>query len=50
MENMLRNLLGTWGTYWEADGNLKGTHWEYMGNPGKMKKILPSQPLANHGD
>jgi hypothetical protein len=32
MENMLRNLLGTWGTYWETDGNLKGTHWEHIGN------------------
>jgi hypothetical protein len=24
-------LLGTWGTYWELDGNPLGTWWEHIG-------------------
>jgi hypothetical protein len=24
-------LLGTWGTYWELDGNPVGTWWEHIG-------------------
>jgi hypothetical protein len=41
MENVLRNTLRIWGTYWEhvgthweLKGNIVGTHWE----PGKNEK------------
>ncbi len=31
-------LLGTWGTSWEHDKNLLGTHWEQAGKKEKKKK------------
>jgi hypothetical protein len=38
MQNMLRNALWTWGTYWEPIRNLEGTPWEHIGKQGKMEK------------
>jgi len=43
MQNMLRNALWTWGTYWEPIRNLEGTPWEHIGKQGKMEKN-PSRP------
>jgi len=38
MQNMLRNALWTWGTYWEPIRKLEGTPWEHIGKQGKMEK------------
>ncbi len=34
---VLGNTLGTWGTFWEPDGNLMGPHWEHVGRREKTK-------------
>jgi hypothetical protein len=49
MENMLRNTLWTWGSYWEPIKNLEGTLWEHIGKQGKMeKKSFPSPKLKRN--
>jgi hypothetical protein len=37
-------ILGTWGTPWESDGNILGTHWKLQ---NKNKKSLPLGPLPS---
>jgi hypothetical protein len=44
MENMLRNILRTWGTYWELNGNALGTREilppPYQNSKGKKASTL----------
>lgn len=44
--NMLRNIMKTWGTSWEWDGNPLRTWWEHIGNKLKMKKNPPYIPMS----
>jgi len=49
MQNMLRNALWTWGTYWEPIRNLERTSWEHIGKQGKMeKKSFPPPKLKRN--
>jgi hypothetical protein len=42
-EDMLRNTLRTWGTYWEHKRNIVGTHWEPRENE---KKLFPQKKFV----
>ncbi len=42
-------LLGTWGTSWEHDKKLLGTHWEQAGKKEKIKiKINVEPSMCSH--
>jgi len=47
-DQIIEVLLGTWGTSWEHDKNLLGTHWEQAGKKENKKKINVEPSICSH--
>lgn len=38
--------MGTWGAFWESDGNTFRNWWEHLGNRQENKKSSPPAPIS----